>query len=548
LLFFFFNPFDMKKLPLLLLMAVNCLIASAQSWPDTVAAIEKLFSRYTNTTPGAELAISRNGQVIFSKAWGLADLEHNVPLTTTSPTEAGSVSKQFTAAAILLLEQQGKLSLDDDVRKYVPELPDYGKVITLRHAMQHTSGLKDWGSVMDIAGWPRGTRNYTNEYALYIMTLQPTLNNAPGDEYIYSNSNYNLQAIIVQRVSGLSLAAFTQRYIFEPAGMKHTEWRSNYRKVLPNRAIAYSKNGQQYITNMPNESAYGNGGLLTTAEDLLAWNHFYLGGKFGNPSLLSAQIAIRPLNNGQPNRYAAGLVTDSINRWQAISHTGATAGYRAYLEYFPEAGLSIAWLSNTSAFDNDSLNLSNAVRKLFLRDRSTVVRRNLAVPVAPEKLVAYAGWYRNPRTGAGMKLYVKEGKLSSLYPMANLTAISDNVFMLGNNRLELNNTKKLLYITTGLDSLYYDRVDSAVINDESLKSYVGEYYSSEADATYHIELNAGKLLLKQKPTSVFILNPTYKDGFDSPLGSIYFTRDQKGSVMEFRISIPRARNVSFKKR
>lgn len=538
----------MKKLPLLLLMAVNCLIASAQGWPDTVAAIEKLFSRYTNTTPGAELAISRNGQVIFSKAWGLADLEHNVPLTTTSPTEAGSVSKQFTAAAILLLEQQGKLSLDDDVRKYVPELPDYGMVITLRHAMQHTSGLKDWGSVMDIAGWPRGTRNYTNEYALYIMTLQPTLNNAPGDEYIYSNSNYNLQAIIVQRVSGLSLAAFTQRYIFEPAGMKHTEWRSNYRKVLPNRAIAYSKNGQQYITNMPNESAYGNGGLLTTAEDLLAWNHFYLGGKFGNPSLLSAQIAIRPLNNGQPNRYAAGLVTDSINRWQAISHTGATAGYRAYLEYFPEAGLSIAWLSNTSAFDNDSLNLSNAVRKLFLHDRSTVVRRNLAVPVATEKLVAYAGWYRNPRTGAGMKLYVKEGKLSSLYPTANLTAISDKVFMLGNNRLELNNTKKLLYITAGLDSLYYDHVDSAVINDESLKSYVGEYYSSEAEATYHIELNAGKLLLKQKPTTVFILNPTYKDGFDSPLGSIYFTRDQKGSVMEFRISIPRARNVSFKKR
>ncbi|NII24465.1 beta-lactamase family protein [Pseudoflavitalea sp. X16] len=537
----------MKKLPLLLLMIGNCFVAAAQSWPDTVAAIEKLFSRYTNTTPGAELAISRNGQVIFSKAWGMADLEHNVPLTTTSPTEAGSVSKQFTAAAILLLEQQGKLSLNDDVRKYVPELPDYGKVITLRHAMQHTSGLKDWGSVMDIAGWPRGTRNYTNEYALYVMTLQPTLNNAPGDEYIYSNSNYNLQAIIVQRVSGLSLAAFTQRYIFEPAGMKHTEWRSNYRKVLPNRAIAYSKNGQQYITNMPNESAYGNGGLLTTAEDLLAWNHFYLGGMFGNPSLLPAQTATRPLNNGRPNSYAAGLETDSINRWQAISHTGATAGYRAYLEYFPEAGLSIAWLSNTSAFDSDTLNLSNAVRKLFLRDRSTVVRRHIAVPVAAEKLTAYVGWYRNPRTGAGLKLYVKEGKLSSLYPTANLTAISDKVFMLGNNRLELNNASKLL-VTAGLDSLYYDQVDSAVINDKVLKSYVGEYYSSEAEATYQIELNAGKLLLKQKPTTVFILNPTYKDGFDSPFGPLYFIRDPKRDVVEFKISVSRARNVSFKKR
>lgn len=538
----------MKKLPLLLLMIGHCLISSAQSWPDTLAAIEKLFSRYTNTTPGAELAISRNGQMIFSKAWGMADLEHNIPLTTTSPTEAGSVSKQFTAASILLLEQQGKLSLEDDVRKYIPELPDYGKVITLRHTMQHTSGLKDWGSIMDIAGWPRGTRNYSNEYALYVMTLQPTLNNAPGDEFIYSNSNYNLLVTIVERVSGMSLAAFTYKYIFEPAAMKHTEWRANYKKVVPNRALAYSRSGQQFFTNMPNENVHGHGGLLTTAEDLLAWNHFYLGGKFGHPSLLPHQTATRPLNNGRRNNYAAGLVIDSIDRWQSIAHTGATASYRAYLEYFPEAGLSIAWLSNTSAFDNDTLNLANAVRKLFLRDRSTVVRRQIAVPVAAEKLAAYAGCYRNPRTGAGIKLYVKDGKLSSLYPTADLTAISEKVFMLGNNRLELNNANKLLYITAGLDSLYYDRVDSAVTNEEHLKSYVGEYYSSEAEATYHIELNAGKLLLKQKPTTVFILNPVYKDGFNSPLGALYFVRDLKKGVIEFKISLPRARNVSFKKR
>ena len=532
-------------------IAGNCFMATAQSWQDTVARIEKIFSRYnSNTTPGAELAISRNGQVIFSKAWGMADLEHNIPLTTNSPSEAGSVSKQFTAAAILLLEQQGKLSLDDEVHKYVPELPDYGKVITLRHLMQHTSGLKDWGSIMDLAGWSRGTRAYTNEYALYVISLQQSLNNQPGDEYIYSNSNYNLLAIIVQRVSGLSLAQFTQKHIFEPAGMKHTAWRDNYKKVVKDRAIAYSKAGQHFFTNMPNENAYGNGGLLTTAEDLLTWNHYYLGGKLGSPSLLPNQTATRILNNGRVNSYAAGLIIDSINGWQSIAHTGATASYRAYLEYFPEAGLSIAWLSNTSAYDNDTFNLSNAVRQLFLpnRSRSAAPRTRPAnANVAPEKLASYIGWYRNPRNGAGLKLYVKEGRLNSLFPTATLTAIGDNVFMAGNNRVEMGNKKGLLLVTAGADSTYFERVDSADTSPKNLESYVGQYYSREAEAMYHIVVKDGKLLLQIKPATTFILTPTYIDAFDSPFGPVCFVRDLKRRVMELKVSVGRARNVVFRK-
>lgn len=165
-------------------------------------------------------------------------MEHNVPLTKQSKIEAGSVSKQFTAAATLLFEQQGKLSLNDDIRKYLPEVPDYGNTITIRHLLNHTSGLKDWGSIAELAGWPRGTKAYINDDALQIISQQKKLNNKPGDEFIYSNSNYNLQAIIVQRVSGMSLADFTKKYIFEPAGMKNTEWRDNYSKVVPNRAIA----------------------------------------------------------------------------------------------------------------------------------------------------------------------------------------------------------------------------------------------------------------------------------------------------------------------
>ena len=355
----------MRKPAILLAFVSTCLFVNGQSWEDTVARIEKIFARYKPGGPGTQLAISRNGQLIFSKAWGMADLEHNTPLTTQSITEAGSVSKQFTAAAILLLEQQGKLSLDDDVRKYVPELPDYGHKITLRQMMQHKSGLKDWGAIAGIAGWPRTTKTYNNDDALYIIANQKTLNYKPGDEYLYSNSNYNLFAVIVQRVSGMSLADFTRKNIFEPAGMKNTQWRDNYKRIVPNRAMAYSKSGPAYQTNMPNEYVYGNGGLLTTAEDLLIWCNYYLNGKFGTPSLLPKQIATSAFNNGVMHPYAAGLFTGEYRGWKYVSHDGATAGYRANLEAYPELGLAIAWLSNTSEFDSDTLNVAEAIGDFF---------------------------------------------------------------------------------------------------------------------------------------------------------------------------------------
>jgi CubicO group peptidase (beta-lactamase class C family) len=215
------------------IICCGVLVGSAQSWEDTVVRIEKLFVRYKPNIPGAQLTISRNGKILYSKAWGMADLEHNVALTTNSPTEAGSVSKQFTAAAILILEEQGKLKLDDDVRKYLPEIPNYGSTITLRNMMQHTSGIKDWGSVANIAGWPRSTKTYDNDDALQIITKQTTLNHQPNDEFIYSNSNYNLFAIIVERVSGMSLYDFSKKYIFEPAGMIHTEWRQTLKRSFP---------------------------------------------------------------------------------------------------------------------------------------------------------------------------------------------------------------------------------------------------------------------------------------------------------------------------
>ncbi len=538
----------MKKIFILILVIPFQFTGNAQSWQDTISLIEKAFDRYKPTTPGAQLAISRNGQVIFSRAWGIADMEHNVPLTTESIIEAGSVSKQFTAASILLLEQQGKLSLSDDVRKYVPEISQYGNTITLRHLMQHTSGIKDWGSVAGIAGWPRSTKTYSNDDALDIISKQKTLNNLPGDEYIYSNSGYNLFAIIVERVSGKSLAEFCRINIFEPVGMKHTEWRNNFKKIVPNRAIAYEKAGNTYLTNMPNEYAYGNGGLLTTAEDLLTWTHYYMSGKLGTPSLLPKQLAKTALNNGAMNTYAAGLGVDSIRGWRSISHTGATASYRSALVHFPDLGLTIAWLSNSSEFDNGP-NMPNAIRDIMVKNIAIAPKRNSPVPynVSIDKLKSYTGWYREPKTATGTKLILRNDTLRT-QAGGTLVPISENVFMQGQTRVEIHTTapRKVLLISP-FDTTVYIAADSAQTDEKSLQEYIGEYWSEEAEAKFIVKMKDGKLIAYRTPSSTITLTPLYKDGFSSSGNNIFIERNKKGKITSMKIYVSRARNVEFKK-
>jgi CubicO group peptidase (beta-lactamase class C family) len=407
-----------KLIPILLFLISASFTTSAQTWQDTINKIETIFSRYQPDHPGCMLSISRNGQLIYSKAWGMADLERKVPLTTSSITEAGSVSKQFTAASILLLEQQGKLSIADDVRKYIPELPDYGSPIPLFYLLHHASGIRDWGSVAAIAGWPRGTKSYTNDDALDIMIHQKALNHAPNEEFLYSNSNYSLLTIIVQRVSGMSLADFTRKYIFEPAGMTHTQWRDNYKRIVPGRAIAYSKNRDgSYEINMPNENAYGHGGLLTTTEDLLKWSEFFGSGKLGGAAFLRKQLATVNLNNGKPNIYGAGLFIGKLWGYDWVRHDGATAGYRAFLESFPQLHLSIALLSNTAEFN--VAEFIQPLNTLFVPDREHLIVGPSSVVGGDEfmyrhhihKLAAFTGYYYSEETQSGFTVTVKDDQL-----------------------------------------------------------------------------------------------------------------------------------------
>lgn len=350
--------------------------------PD-MGKIGAIFARWTTDTPGCAVGASSGGQVILSTAFGMADLEHNVPNTNETIFEAGSVSKQFTAAAVALLARDGKLSLEDPVRKYIPELPDYGAPLTIRHMLQHMSGLRDWGSIESIAGWPRGTRVYTHAHVLDIVSRQKALNFPSGTQYSYSNTGYNLAAIIVARVSGMPFAEFSKQRIFTPIGMTHTSWRDDFRRVVKNRAIAYEQTGQGFSQDMPFENIHGNGGLLTTVGDLLKWNAHFTTPVIGDAAFVKQQETPGLFNDGTAGNYALGLTVGTYRGVKEIGHSGSTAGYRAHLLRYPDKGVSVAVLCNVST--GAATQYAHAVAEALMPDAFTPARP--AAPTAPPPVV-----------------------------------------------------------------------------------------------------------------------------------------------------------------
>lgn len=337
--------------------------AIAQS-ADPARAVDAIFQKWTASTPGCAVGVAVRGQPVLMRAYGMADLEHDVANTAETIFEAGSVAKQFTAMAIMLLVEDGRLSLDDEARKHVPELPDYGSPLTIRHMLTHTSGLRDWGSVAGIAGAPRTSREYTHAHVLDIVARQKSLNFAPGTAWSYSNTGFNLAAIIVDRVSGMSFGEFSRRRIFAPLGMTKTSWRDDHQRIVKGRAIAYSTAPAGYQIEMPFENVHGNGGLLTTVGDLLKWNENLVKPVVGSAATIEQMTTVGKFNDGRNLEYGLGLYVRPLDGIANVYHSGSTAGYRAHLNRFPDAHTSVAVLCNGS--DGQATEAANNVSRLYL--------------------------------------------------------------------------------------------------------------------------------------------------------------------------------------
>lgn len=350
------------------------------------AAVDKVFAAWNTATPGCAIGIAENGVPILERAYGMADLEHSAPNTPDTIFEAGSVSKQFTAAAMILLVRDGKVSLDDDVRKYVPELPVYQAPVTIRQMLSHTSGLRDWGNLAGIAGMPRGSRVYTHGHVVDLLSRQTALNFAPGTRWSYSNSGYNLAAVVIARVSGMSFAEFSRTRLFQPLGLTKTSWRDDYTRLVPGRAVGYGMSFGRFAQDMPFENVHGNGGLLTTVGDLLKWQAALASGTLQGAVVADAQQAVVTLPDGRELHYGLGVFRGVYKGVPEVYHSGATAGYRAFLTDYPSAKLTIAVLCN--AGNAAPATFVRQVSDLYLGDKANAnAPRSTLLPEAEGPLV-----------------------------------------------------------------------------------------------------------------------------------------------------------------
>lgn len=414
------------------------------------AAVDEVFADVAKPgSPGCALAVARGGKIVYEKGYGLANIEENVSITPQSVFDIGSTSKQFTASSILLLEKQGKLSVNDDIRKYLPEIPDYGHKITILHLLNHTSGLRDYLTLFDLAGINTDSVT-TDEDALAIIANQKALNFEPGSEWLYSNSGFFLLSVIVKRASGKSLPEFAAENIFAPLEMRNTSYRDDHKQIVPNRALAYDAKEKEggYALNVSYFEQTGDGAVHTSVEDLLKWDENFYSGKVGGKEFLAELQEAGKLNSGKPLKYAKGLMVDKYRGLPIVEHGGSWGGYRAQLLRFPEQHFSVACLCNVGNAEPERRALR--VADIYLADemkepahrenggKKREAKETVAVPA--EKLATYAGSFHSDELRATYLLAVEDGKLK-------LKSIqSGDGFLHSPQRLELRPVRQEVFV------------------------------------------------------------------------------------------------------
>jgi CubicO group peptidase (beta-lactamase class C family) len=435
-------------------------------------AVDEVFSDLTKaSSPGCALGVYRDGKIVYANGYGLANLEENVPITPQSVFDIGSTSKQFTAASILLLERQGKLSINDDIRKYIPELPDYGQKITIVHLLNHTSGLRDYLTLMELAGINIDSVT-TDEDALQMIVRQKALNFVPGSDWLYSNTGFFLLSVIVKRVSGKTLREFAAENIFTPLEMTHTQYRDDHASLIANRAMAYEakEKGGGYNLDVSYFEQTGDGAVHTSVEDLLKWDESFYRGQIGGKDFLAEIQEQGKLNDGKVLEYAKGLFIGEYRGLHAVSHGGSWGGYRAELLRFPEQHFSVACLCNLGSASPS--NRAHRVADIYLaslmkpkeekkKESKDDERQKAEIRLTEEQLRDYLGDYFSDELRVVYRLEASEGKLKPRIgqpsgafssfgnsPQQYLRAIGADEFELGNKGITVHFRRNAEHLVT----------------------------------------------------------------------------------------------------
>lgn len=512
---------------------------------DVDIRVDRLFARWdSNVTPGCALAVSRNGRIVQERGYGMANLEHGVRIRPDTVFHIASVSKQFTAAAIALLILDGRLSADDSIHKYLPEMPQFGRAITVGNLVHHTSGLREHSELLALSGWRYYEDLVTTGDAMSVLVKQKSLVFEPGSRYSYSNTNYLLMGEIVRRVSGKSLREFTEERIFRPLGMQRSHFRDRFSEVVRDFASGYGVDGDTFYTSLTQFSTVGYSSLLTTVGDLMKWEENFHTGAVGGKRFLELMETRVPLNDGKPNKYAYGIVVDEYRGLPVVEHEGGDAGYAAHLMRFPKQHLSVAVLCNVNTADPRQLAMRTAEIHLGLEPepaRSARPASIAAIQVPARELQTRTGRYLNRDTELAVQVEFRDGKLHvrtggqerELVPLARDRYTTSE----GRWTLDFPKRKGIPERVT-LHSLYdpsqvLERVPDFDPKGDALAAYAGTYHSDEIEAPFHIRVVDGHLVLRSIKIE-FRLMPVTESLFLADWGNLAFDRDAGGRIAGFR--------------
>ncbi len=555
------------QLFLFLFFTASTIVSAQSSHPkpkvtSMETSIDQIFTDFDDIKkPGAAIAVVQNGEIVFKKGYGSANMEYDIPVTSTTVFHVASVSKQFTVFSLLLLADEGKLSLDDDIRTYIPEVPDFGERITLRHLATHTSGMRDQWDLLAMAGW-RFDDVITKEHILKLVSKQKELNFKPGEEYLYCNTGFTLLAEVVARVSGKSFADFTQQEIFQPLKMEHSLFYDDHERIVKNRAYSYSANADEFQKSVLSFANVGATSLFTTVIDLSKWAMNFQDIKVGSKAIIDQMNTLAVLNSGETFGGAYGQFVGSYKGLQQIQHSGADAGYRSYLTRFPEQDFAVSVFSNRGS--SNPVSLAHQVADLYLasdfkEERTQEERKpETFINLATEQLKQFENdyWWEEQRIPRKIVLkndtlrYVRgAGNESPLAPISNtkfrMLQVPVNVYV---EFLNDENEQRMRVYQENSPTITlspYEAVDPEKVD---LTTYTGTFYSPELDTAYHYKVIEGKLTATHRRNSDLSMEIIKQDLFRHGNIATEFIRDATNTIIGIKVSTGRVRNLRFEKK
>jgi CubicO group peptidase (beta-lactamase class C family) len=539
---------------------VSCVPLLLFAQDDRARQIDAIFQPWNNTSgPGAAVSVIQDGRLLLEKGFGLADLEYDVPITPGTIFHVASVSKQFTAMAVVLLEQDGKLSIDDDVRKYLPELPDYGHPIKIRNLLQHTSGVRDQWQTLALAGWSLEDV-ITQDQILRMLFRQKGLNFPPGTQHLYSNGGYTLAAEIVSRVSGKPFPAFCSDRIFKPLGMTHTHFHQDLHQIVKNRAYSYSGAVNAYEASPLNYANVGATSLFTTATDLTRWLDNFREPVVGGKAAIARMTEQAVLSNGKTIDYALGLSIEKYRGLRTISHSGGDAGFRSYVCWYPDQRFGVAVLSNLASFDPGAT--AEKVAAVYLNSKmipDPPPAKRTFINVDPSVLKTFVGTYPLPQIGQTLTVVAERGKLfaaGQIQPPLEMKPLSASSFYVEPLAAAIDfmpapNGGMKVKITQPGAINQGTRVNEPPKPITDLAVYTGTYWSEELETQYTFSIKGGKLIAIHAHHGVIALTPKAMDSFSADrwfMADVNFLRDGSGRVTAVQLGGGRVRGIRFVKK